>query len=470
MIKPYDLVVIGGGSAGLTAAAFHGELGRKVALIERERIGGDCTWTGCVPSKALLKVAKVAHSIRTAEHYGIHVEAPKVNMAVVRQRVQDAIQEVYQHETPNEVAKRGVEVVLGEATFLDAHTIEVNGQPIQSKKFIIATGGRAAIPPIPGLDSVPFKTNHDIFNQEQLPEHLIIIGAGPIGMEMGQAHARLGAKVTIIGAEIMPRDEPEVVETLKHVFETEGIDIMQASVSSIQGHDNDIIVTLDNGNDVRGDMLLIAVGRVPNVEKLNLEKAGVTYTRQGIAVNPYLQTNIPHIYAIGDVTTGPKFTHYAGFQGAIAGRNALLPFAKANGHSSTLPWVTFTDPEIAHVGMTESEARQRYGDAIKVLMMSTAEGDRTVVEQDMDGFIKLVYRGRGDLLGATVVADRAGEMLLEYQLIIQNQIPLRKMVGTIHAYPTYSDVAKKALSKLMIQELLNSRFGRVFKKVAKYLP
>ncbi len=470
MSEIYDLIVIGGGSAGLTAAAFNGEIGRKIALIERERLGGDCTWTGCVPSKAMLKVAKVAHSIRTANRYGITVDPPVIDMALVRQHIQETIQEVYQHETPEEIAKRGIEVVLGEAQFVDAHTIRVNGRDMRANKFIIATGGRAAVPPIPGLDTVPYKTNQNIFDNDRLPEHLLIMGAGPIGMEMGQAHARLGAKVTIIGGHVMPRDEPEAVDVLKMVFQQEGIEIIEARVTEVHKAEGGIMLRLSTGAEVRGDMLLVAVGRTPNVESLDLEKAGVEYNDKGIAVNEQLQTNIPHIYAVGDVTPGPKFTHYAGFQGSIAGRNALLPIGKANGHEPVLPWVTFTDPEVAHVGLTEAEARKEHGDSVKVFTLPMSEGDRAVAEDDMEGFIKLVYRGSGDLLGATVVADRAGEMIIEYELVIKKKISLRDLVGIIHPYPTYSDVAKKAMANLLIHELLTSRVGQVVKKVVKLLP
>ncbi len=470
MSDVYDVIVIGGGSAGLTAAAFSGAIGRKIALIEREHIGGDCTWTGCMPSKALLKVAKVAHSIRTAGHYGITAQEPVVDMAAVRQHIQRVIQEVYQHETPEATRKRGIEVVTGEARFIDAHTVQVGDQQMRARKFIIATGGRPAVPPIPGLDNVPYKTNQNIFDNDRLPRHLLIMGAGPIGMEMGQAHARLGAKVTIIGDQVMPRDEPEAVEVLQRVFAGEGINILQTLVTEVCGADQDITLKLANGQSIQGDMLLVAVGRVPNVDTLDLEKAGVIYGKQGIAVNDHLQTNLPHIYAIGDVTTGPKFTHYAGFQGGIAGRNVLLPIGKASGHDKLLPWVTFTDPEVAHVGLTEAEARQQHGAAVKVLTMPLSEGDRSVAEDDVEGFIKLVYKGAGELLGATVVADRAGEMILEFQLVVKKKIRLSDLVSIIHAYPTYSDVAIKALSKALVNELLNGSSGQLLKRLVKILP
>lgn len=465
----YDLIVIGAGSAGLTAAAFNGELGRKVAVIEREMVGGDCTWSGCMPSKALLHVAKIAHSVRTASDFGILSSPPTTDMKKVRDYVHSVIQDVYRHETPQKVSERGIEVVLGDARFIDEHTLQVGDRQMTANKFVIATGGRPAVPPVPGLDTVPYKTNRDFFDNDRLPEHLLIMGAGPIGMEMGQAYRRLGANVTIIGDLIMQNDEPEAVQVIRQVFEDEGITIIQSLVTEVAQDGDQISLTLKNGDTVSGDMLLVAVGRAPNVE-LDLEKANVTYSKQGIPVNDKLQTNIPHIYAIGDVTTGAKFTHYAGFQGSIVGRNVLLPLGKANGIPAYVPWVTFTDPEVAHAGLTEAQAREKHGDAVKTYLFPLSEGDRSVSEHDIEGFIKFVYRGTGNILGVTIVGDRAGEMLLEYQLLIENKVSPRELISVIHAYPTYSDVARKALSKLMIQELMSSSVGKLAQKAVKILP
>ena len=469
MSETYDLIVIGAGSAGLTASAFNGELGRKVAVIERERVGGDCTWTGCMPSKALLHVAKQAHQIRRASKYGITSSEPIVDMKQVHDYIQSVVQGVYQHETPEKVSERGIEVVMGDARFIDPHTIQVGERTMKANKFIIATGGRPAVPPIPGLDSVPYKTNRNFFDNDRLPKHLLVMGAGPIGMEMGQAYRRLGADVTIIGDLVMQNDEPEAVDLIRKVFDDEGITIIQSLVTEVQKVDEEICLTLKNGETVTGDLLLVAVGRVPNVE-LDLDKAGVDFSRQGIPVNNQLQTNVPHIYAIGDVTTGVKFTHYAGFQGTAAGRNVLLPVGKAKGIAENVPWVTFTDPEVAHAGLTEAKAKEEYGDDTKTFTFSLADGDRSMAEDDTEGFIKFVYRGTGNLLGATIVGSRAGEMLLEYQLLIEKKMTVRDMVGVIHAYPTYSDVAKKALSKMLIEELMTSTVGQLAKKVVKILP
>lgn len=469
MAEDFDVIVIGGGSAGLTAATVVGGLGKRVALVERKHIGGDCTWTGCVPSKALLKVGKIAHTVRTAQKYGIHTQPPATDMPTVRAYIDAAIAELYQHETPEATAKRGVEVVLGDAHFLDPHSIAVNGKTLRAKRFVVATGGRALIPPIPGLSGVKYHTNETIFGNDRLPNHLLIMGAGPIGLELGQAYSRLGAQVTIIGDQVLPRDEPEAAAVLRQAFQEDGIVIVESLVTSARQEGDCIALTLKDGRIVEGDMLLVAAGRTPNVENLGLDKAGVEVEKAGIRVSASLQTNVPHIYAIGDVTTGAKFTHYAGYQGAIVGRNVVLPF-KSNGLPTQVPWVTFTDPEIAHAGMTEREARAKYGDAVKTYTFGTAKGDRSVVEDDTQGFIKLVYRGSGELLGATVVAERAGEMIIEYALVIEKKISARALIGVIHPYPTYSDVAKNALSKMLVQELLESTAGRVFKRLVKLLP
>lgn len=270
MTDVYDVAVIGGGAAGLTAASFNGELGRKVVLIEREYIGGDCTWSGCMPSKALLHVAKLAHAARIAPDYGVAVGAPQVDMKKVHAYIQRVIQEVYQHETPDAVARRGVETVSGEARFVDPHTVQVGPRQIRAKKFIIATGGRPAVPPIPGLDNVPYKTNRDFFDNDRLPRHLLVMGAGPIGMEMGQAYRRLGAQVTIIGDQIMPRDDRDAVDALRRVFADEGIAIVQQLVTAASATNGDITLKLKDGATVTGDMLLVAVGRTPNVDTLDL--------------------------------------------------------------------------------------------------------------------------------------------------------------------------------------------------------
>ncbi|MEQ8674297.1 MAG: FAD-dependent oxidoreductase [Aggregatilineales bacterium] len=467
----YDLVVIGGGSGGLTAAGFAGRIGLKVAVIEMELMGGDCTHFGCVPSKALLKVAKNAHTARKSAKYGVHVDNVRVDLAEVKRYVQESINEVYQHETPEKFAsKYGVEVIIGEARFVNKETVRVNERELTAKRIIIATGARPAFPPIEGLRDVPFHTYKTIFAETRAAEHLIIIGGGPIGIEMAQAHVRLGIPVTVIDAQMLVRDEPEVAEVMKSILEYEGVRFVESFVESVRKDGDEIIVRPKTGEEVRGDMLLVVTGRTPIVDTLDLDNAGVKYSAKGIEVDKYLRTNVPNIYAVGDVIGGAQFTHNSGMQGSIAARNALFPINSVGINEKTLPWVTFTEPEIGHVGLTEAQAREQHGDSAKTFFFSLKEGDRSVAEDDMEGFIKIIYKGSGNLLGVTIVANRAGEMLNEFTLAMDNNLSLRDLIGSMHAYPTYSDVSAKAISNLVIQELLGGFSGKVISQAKHILP
>lgn len=476
MSEKYNLVVIGGGAAGLTASAFGGELGAKVALIEKEKLGGDCTWVGCVPSKALLHVAKIAQGMRTADQYGLSSAEPTVDMKAIKAYVNRVILDVYEGETPEIFRGRGVEVLEGTAEFIDAQTVKValsdgTERTLESHKFVIATGARPLILPIEGLDTIDYFTNETFFDNERLPEHLIVMGAGAIGMEMAQAYRRLGANVTVIGADVMPRDDEDAVNVLKTVFEREGIQIIETFVEKVERLDDTrFIAHTKEGQQIEGDMMLVAVGRAPTVNGLGLENAGVKFSKRGIEVNKSLQTTQPHIYAVGDVVDGaPKLTHYAGFQGSIAGRNTMFPLVNSSGFTDIYPWATFTDPEVAQVGLTEKEAREKHGDAVKVYTLPLTEGDRSIAEDDLDGFVKIVYKGNGDLLGTTIVASRAGEMIQLYTNAMTAGTGVRGVSATIHAYPSYADVAKKAASKVYLKELFEGTSGRVIDVASKVL-
>ena len=320
----FDLVIIGAGSGGLTAAGFAAQLGAKVALVEKNRIGGDCTWTGCVPSKALLKAAKIAHEVRTASRFGISANPPIVEMAKVRAYVRQAIQQVYRFEGPEDLRKQGIEVIQGAGRFVDASTIVVDEQLVRSKSFLLATGARPRIPPIAGLNEVPFVTYEQLFDNDRLPRAMIVVGGGPIGMEMAQAYQRLGAQVTVVADRLLPKEEPEVREVMQRVFEREGVRFVWGRAKSARKEGDEIIVATDR-EEARGDLLLIASGRKPTVAGLDLEKAGVSYSEDGIPVDDRLRTNVKNIYAAGDVTGGYQFTHFAGWQAFQAARNALLP-------------------------------------------------------------------------------------------------------------------------------------------------
>ena len=460
----YDLIIIGAGSGGLTAAKFAATLGAKVALVEKRRIGGDCTWTGCVPSKALLKAAKVAHEVRTGAHFGVPSSFPAVDMSRVSAYIQEAIARVYEQETPEALEREGIEVVMGEARFVDPNTILAGERTLSGKNFLIAVGAHPVLPDLPGLQETPFFTYETFFDNDRLPDRLLVLGAGPIGLEMAQAYQRLGAQVTVVGDELLPKDEPEVQSVLRRVLEREGVRFVSGRVKQVS-HANGIITAQVGEERVHGEMLLVATGRAPNSEGLDLEKAGVTYSSKGILVNERLQTNIKHIYVAGDCAGGYQFTHFAGWQAFQAARNALL-IGSSGGFSEVVPWCTFTDPEVAHVGLTEAEARAKYGDSVRTLHRDAARNDRAVCENDLDGFIKIVHLPDGRILGATIVAARAGEMIAEFALALQHKLKLSDLAATIHAYPTYSSAIQILASEEAIREAFSGFGGKLVKTLS----
>ena len=460
MTKQYDLIVIGAGSGGLTAAHFAQQVGASVALIEKDRIGGDCTWTGCVPSKALLKAAGVAHQVRAAGQFGIFVGQPAVDMEKVRDYIRQVIDTVYQYETPEYLLNEGIDVIPGKAQFNDAHTVQVGSDLLTARKFIVATGARPFIPPIPGLDQVPYLTYEKIFENDRLPSQLLIIGAGPIGTEIAQAYQRLGSQVTLIDVDLLPREEPEVAEVLGRVMGNEGVRFVKGLVSEAREADGQILLTV-NEQELKGDQLLVAAGRTANVDSLNLDRAGVDYSELGIPVDKYLRTNQAHIYAAGDCVAGNhQFTHVAGWQAVQAARNALLPLNDA-GFTNVVPWTTFTDPEVAHVGLTEAAAREKWGDAIQVSLWPIERIDRAVTDHDREGFVKVVYLGRGTVLGATIIAARAGEMITEFALAMKNDLKLIDLANTLHVYPTYSIANMQLAGDVAVQTILDSLLGKI---------
>jgi pyruvate/2-oxoglutarate dehydrogenase complex dihydrolipoamide dehydrogenase (E3) component len=464
MADTFDLIVIGAGSGGLTASRYARRLGAKVALVEKHRIGGDCTWTGCVPSKALLKAAKVAHAARTAAQYGIVTSPPVADLPKVRGYVYRAIEEVHQHESPKELAREGIEVVIRAARFLDPSTILAGERKLTARHFIIATGAHPVVPSIPGLQEVPFMTYEQIFDNERLPSRLLIIGAGPIGVEIAQAYQRLGSQVTLIGVALLPREEPEVAEVIGKVFAREGIAFVPGRATSVRMRGEEVVVAIQE-REVCGEMLLVAAGRAPNVEGLDLEKAGVTYSPKGIQVDSRLRTTARHIYAVGDCGGGHQFTHFAAWQAFKAVRNALLP-GSSRGFPDVVPWTTFTDPEVARVGLTEAQARQRYGETVRVARSAMARTDRAVCENDPAGFIKVVHRNNGRLLGATIVAERAGETITECVWALAHGHKVADLAGAIHVYPTYSMAVLELAADVALSDFLNSALGKVLQRLS----
>jgi len=466
MTDNYDIIIIGAGTAGLTAAEFAAQLKARVALVEKGRVGGDCTWTGCVPSKALLKAAKVAHQARTAAGFGVDTGPPTVDMDRVRAYVKQAINDVYQHETPEVLANKGIDVISGAARFSDPHTIQVNGRALTARKFIITSGAHPLVPPVPGLDEVPYLTHMQIFDNDRLPERLLVMGAGPIGSELAQAYGRLGSRVTLIDVGLLPLEEPEVSDVMGKVFAREGIQFVEGLVTAARQEGAEIVLNVE-AQECRGDMLLVAVGRAPNVDGLGLDRIGVAYSKKGIEVDKVLRTNLKHIYAAGDCVAGNyQFTHFAGWQAFQAARNALLP-ANSSGFNDVVPWTTFTDPEVAHVGLTETEAREKYGDGVRVTTWPMERTDRAVAENDRDGFIKVIHKKNGKVLGATIVAARAGEVITEFALAIQRGLKLFDLANFIHVYPTYSLPVMRMSGQAVIGALLDGWLGPLALWVSK---
>ena len=468
--QDYDLVVIGGGSAGLTAACFSAELGQRVALVEMHRIGGDCTWTGCVPSKTLLKVSRVAHEMRTAHRYGLNSSEPVVDLKTVMAQVRSAIKEVYLNESPEVLRENGIDIFTGQARFLDANTLAVDDGDIslKARRFIVATGAGPLVPPIPGLDETDYLTYETIWDLEELPRRLIVIGAGPIGCELAQAFCRLGSTVTLLEAapRVLLNDEPEAAGLVSQQLARDGVDLrLDAKAQRIWQNDGGI--HLDVGNEeVIGDALLISVGRVPKISDLDLDKAGVAYDSQGIRVNSRLRTTARRIYAAGDCVGGFQFTHYAAWQGFMAVRNAFM-LSPVRAVLDRVPWTTFTDPEVAHVGLTEAQARERYGNGTSVCLWPMSAVDRAITESDTSGFVKLVHRPNGTVLGATIAASRAGEMIHEWSLAIDQGLKVRHLAESLHVYPTYSTSTMQIAAKLRVDQVLAGSTGRLLRGMAR---
>jgi len=456
----YDLVIVGAGAAGLIAARFAAQLGARVLLAERDRIGGDCTWTGCVPSKSLIRVAKAAHEIRTAQRFGLGAASCTVDMAQVREYVQRKVQEIYQPTSPDALEREGIDVALGSTTFESPRDLRVGERIVVGRRYLVCTGAAAVSPPIAGLDETPHRTYHNVFDLSDLPASLIVVGGGPLGMELAQAFQRLGSQVTMFAPRLLPHDDPQAGSVLQRVFEREGVRWVRGRAIAVRQEDHRIVVSSDAGGEAHAETILVAAGRRPNVAGLGLDRAGVTHSARGIPVDDRLRTNVPHIYAAGDVLGGEQFSHVAGWQAFEATRNALLP-GSASGRVNPMAWVTFTDPEVAQVGLSETAARERLGDTIALTTWDIARVDRATCDDDEDGFIKLVSNRRGVLIGATIVASRAGEMSGELSLAIAKGLSVADVATAVHAYPTYATALQQMSSQAATARWTSSAAGRL---------
>lgn len=441
MDKAYDVVVIGAGAGGLTAAGGPAMFGLKAALIEQGEMGGDCLNYGCVPSKALIAAAHRAHEARQEVRLGVTLAAPQIDFAAVMDHVHAAIAAIAPVDSQARFEGMGVEVYRGRATLLDDRTVEVNGERLAAKRIVIATGSRARLPDITGLGEVPHFTNHNFWQLRELPKHLAIIGAGAIGIEMAQAFRRLGAQVTVIEAQrAMPRDDADAVALVLAALRDEGVVVREETgIERVSAEDGGVTLHLAGGEQVAASHLLVAAGRAPNVEGFGLENAGVALGKDGITVDRRRRTSNPRIFAIGDCREGPRFTHVSGNDGSVATVNIALGFPAKIDHRA-LPWTTYTDPELAQVGLTEAAAREKFG-AVEVTRQDFAHNDRAIAEGDTRGFVKMV-RARGKLVGVTIVGKGAGELILPWSQAITGKASAFALGSAIVAYPNRSDLSR----------------------------
>ena len=444
MTANFDIAVIGGGSGGLTVAATAAQFGRKVVLFEKGRMGGDCLNYGCVPSKALIAAARQAQSMRGAGCYGIAAHEPQVDFALVNDHVHRVIAAIAPNDSVERFESLGVTVIPEPARFRDAATIEAAGKLYAARRMVIATGSRPAVPPIPGLGGVSYFTNETLFDNRLRPDHLIIVGGGPIGLEMAQAHRRLGSRVTVIEAfDPLARDDPELAAVVLARLAAEGVAIMaRTPVTGLRKTADGIAAGTGGKGAIEGSHLLLAAGRVANVEGLDLEAAGIAYTKLGVTVDAGLRTSNRKVYAIGDVAGAAQFTHVAAYHAGLVIRNALfgLP-VKAN---AAIPWVTYTDPELAQVGLTEKQARDRHGDDVKVLRWPFHDNDRAQAEGKTAGLVKVVAGRHGRILGAGIAGAQAGELIQPWILAIGNRLKLQAVATMIVPYPTLGEASRRS--------------------------
>lgn len=438
---PFDLIILGGGSGGLTAARLARSLGARTLLIEKERLGGECLHSGCVPSKSLIHVAHILHQARQAQRFSRKMDAFEVDLAPIAAYLQEVIEQVRETERPS---VDGVTVRFGHATFQSASTLRLDGTVFTGRAVVIATGSRPAVPVIPGLAETGFLTNETILDLTTLPASLAIIGGGPIGVELGQAFARLGSQVTIIqqATRLLPREDPDMSEAITSALQADGISILQETqVLRVSRQGSDCVLTVRQAqreHQITAEAILLATGRRSNVEGLQLEAAGVVSNTQGIVIDRFLRTSASTIYAIGDVVGGYHFSHVAAAQAAIAVRNALFPLVKQPRDERVVPWCTFTDPEAGRVGLTPAEAADRYA-RVRVVTLPCTEIDRAQTDEATAGFLKLVLAGKQEeIVGAHLVGAHAGELLGEVALAMRQRLPLRALLATIHPYPTFS--------------------------------
>jgi len=466
-----DILVIGAGSGGLSVAAGAVQMGADVILLEGHKMGGDCLNYGCVPSKALLAAGHAAHAMTAGAAMGITPVAPQIDYAAAKDHVARVIAQIEPVDSQERFEGLGVKVIRAFGHFTGPNTVQAGEDTISARRIVIATGSSPLVPPIPGLDKVPYLTNETLFDLREKPDHLLIIGGGPIGMEMAQAHRRLGCEVTVIeGAKALGKDDPEMASVVLDHLRHEGITIAEdALAAEVRGATGAIEVAVKDGRVFKGTHLLVAVGRKSNTDRLNLEAAGIEATRQGIRVDERMRTTNKRVFAIGDVAGGLQFTHVAGYHAGLIIRQALfgLPARQKTAH---IPWATYTDPELAQIGLTEAAARQKFGAALEVARFDYHHNDRAIATLQTKGLIKvMVHKGRP--VGVSIVGHQAGELIALWSMAIANNLKMSAVAGMVASYPTIAEINKRAAGAYFSPRLFdNPVVKKVVGLVQRWLP
>ena len=466
----YDIGVIGGGAAGLTVTAGAAQAGAKALLVEKEKeLGGDCLHYGCVPSKTLIRTAHVYHLMKNSKEFGLpEVELPPVDYREVAKRIQSVIDTIQEHDSEERFCKLGAKVEFGEAAFVDEHSIQLNGKTMSAKNWVLATGSSPGIPPIEGLDTTPYITNKEIWSLDHLPKSLIILGAGPIAIEMAQAFSRLGSKVTVIqrSNQILSKEDKDMADTVMEVLRSEGVTFhLGSSVLSVRDLGNEREVTIQNGanttSQIRGEKILVAMGREANVTGLGLEGLGIDFTGKGIQVDNRLRTKHKHIYAAGDVTGEYQFTHAAGYEGGVVFTNAIFHLPRKVDYTY-LPWCTFSDPELASIGMNE-KAAEAAGIEYAVWTEEFKGNDRSLAEGERVGKIKMILDAKEKPIGVQILGPQAGELLSEWVAVLNGKMKLSTLASAVHPYPTLGEINKRVAGNFFSPKIFSERVKKGLK-------
>lgn len=470
----YDIGIIGAGAAGLSAAAGAARFGAKTLLLEREKMGGDCLHFGCVPSKALIKCASVHQAAKNAALYGLPKrELPPVDFRAVARRIAGVVDKIQEHDSAERFRSLGVDVIFGSARFSDEHRVEISGKRLSAKNWLVATGSSPLVPPIPGLHDVPFLTNRDLFSLPKLPSSLSILGAGPIGIEMAQAFARLGSKVSVIemGSQILPAEDSDMARIVMDRLMAEGVEfVMGAKAVSVERDEGGIAVNLENADGTPGrvgaEALLVAVGRSPNIAGLGLERLAISFTRGGITVDGHLRTDRANIYAAGDCKAGLKFTHVAGYDASVFLTNSILHLPRKTDYTR-IPWCTYTDPELASIGLNEKRARSA-NEKYSVIVEEFASNDRALAEGAGEGRMKLILGENSKVLGVQIAGPRAGEILSGWVVALAGDVGLSRMAGAVFPYPTLSEINKKVAARVFEPKLFSNTVKKTLRLLFRY--